>query len=149
MNSLMVSYLHKSKVSTVLLSTATAAFIGEASWIRTKRTDSASIYSVKMSNRFSCETLSLDDGDYRRETSVRLENCNNNGDFASICSQWVHAARSAAVVFTVSKYLASVYNFPRATGSARLPLFFIPLFFIFTANFLERTCESRIIAEKY
>lgn len=126
-----------------------AAFIEGASSIRTKRTDFASIYNVKISNRFSCETLSLVDGNYRRETSVRLENCNNNGDFASICPQWVHVARSAAVVFTVSKYLASVYNFPRATGSARLSLFLSPFFFIFTANFLERTCESRIIAEKY
>lgn len=124
-----VSCLHKSKLSTMLLSTATSAFIEGAPCIRTKRTDSASIYSVKMSNRFSRETLSLVDGDYR-ETSVRLENCNNNGDFASICPQWVHAARSEAVVFTVSKYLASVYNFPRATGSARLPLSFIPLFYL-------------------
>lgn len=120
----MVSCLHKSKLSTTLLSTATAVFIEEAACARTKRTDSASIYGVKMSNRFSCETLSLIDSDYRRETSVRLENCNNNGDFASICPQWVHAALSAVVVFTVSKYLASVYNFPRATGSARLSLFF-------------------------
>lgn len=128
-----MSCLHKSRLSTIFLSTAIVVFIEGAACARTKRMDSASIYGVKMSNRFSCETLSLIDGDYRRETSVRLENCNNNGDFASICPQWVHAALSAAVVFTVSKYLASVYNFPRATGSARLPIFF----FILSANFSE------------
>lgn len=129
----MVSCLHKNKLSAMLLSTATVVFIEGAACARTKKTDSASIYGVKMSNRFSCETLSLIDGDYRRETSARLQNCNNNGDFASICPQWVHAALSAAVVFTVSKYLASVYNFPPATASARLLL----LVFILPANFSE------------
>jgi hypothetical protein len=53
----------------------------------TKSTDSASIYGVKMSERFSRPFSLVDGGGYRRETSVRLENCNNNGDFASICPQ--------------------------------------------------------------
>lgn len=52
----------------------------------TKSTNSVSIYDVKMLDRFS-RLFSLVDGGYRRETSVRLENCNNNGDFASICPQ--------------------------------------------------------------
>jgi len=38
-------------------------------------------------------------------------------------------------MFTVSKYPAGVYNFPRATESARLPSFPRSLFFLF--NFVR------------
>lgn len=138
-------FTQKQVVYHAFIQPATAAFIEGAYCAWTKSSDSASIYGVKMSNRFSCETFSLVDGDYRRKTSVRLENCNNNGDFASICPQWVHAARSAAVVCSrlVNTWLVYI-------------IFLVPLevhgyllFFILFLNFPERTCESSIMAGKY
>jgi len=118
----------------------------------TKSTDSASIYGVKMSERFSRLFSLVDGGGYRGETSVRLENCNNNGDFASICPQWVHGARGvrrscSRLVNTRPVYI--IFLVPLKVLGYLLSLVRLFFFLILFANFPEQIWGSRNIAEKY
>jgi len=119
----------------------------------TKSMDSASIYGIKMSERFSRPFSLVDGGSYRRETSVRLENCNNNGDFASICPQWVHGVRGvqrscSRLVNTRPVYI--IFLVPLEVLGYLLSFVRLFFFLILFANFPEQIRGgSRNIAEKY